>query len=67
MERKKFLALGGRWILLGGLLGTSGYLLKNRPEGNNQTCNINPVCQGCQVFNNCEKPIRKSKENEQKG
>jgi hypothetical protein len=67
MKRKKFLELGGRWILFGGLLGTSGYLLKHRPEGISQTCNISPVCKGCQVFNTCEKPLRKSKENERNG
>jgi hypothetical protein len=54
MKRRKFIDRGGRWFLLGGLLGTSGFLAWRRQFGNPENCFKNPFCQSCNQFKSCE-------------
>jgi hypothetical protein len=53
MKRRKFIDQAGRWFLLGGLLGTSGFLLWRKQLGNPDNCFKNPFCQSCNQFRAC--------------
>jgi hypothetical protein len=53
MKRRKFISESGRWLLLGGLLGTSGFLLYRRQFGDPDNCFKNPFCSSCNQFSSC--------------
>lgn len=53
MKRRHFIHNSGRWLLLGGLLGTSGFLMYRRQTGDPDNCFKNPFCKSCNQFNSC--------------
>jgi hypothetical protein len=66
MKRRKFISESGRWLLLGGLLGTSGFLMYRRQFGDPDNCFKNPFCNSCNQFSSCSvvanlKPTRNEK------
>jgi len=54
MKRRNFIDRSGRWILLGGLLGTSGFLAWRRQFGDPNNCFSNPFCKSCNLFASCD-------------
>lgn len=54
MIRRKFITGGGRWMLLGGLLGKSGLLMYRRQLGDPDNCFKNPFCKSCNKFSSCD-------------
>jgi len=54
MKRRKFIERGSRWFLLGGLLGTSGFLAWRRQFGDPDNCFKNPFCKSCNQFTSCD-------------
>ena len=55
MKRRDFIEKGSRWLLLGGLIGTGGYLVFRRSNGNPENCFVSQVCQGCNKNASCDK------------
>jgi hypothetical protein len=53
MKRRNFIFESGRWLLLGGLVGTSGFLLYRRQFGDPDNCFKNPFCGSCNKFGSC--------------
>jgi len=67
MKRRNFLSESGRWLLLGGLFGTSGFLMYRRQSGDPDNCFKNPFCKSCNQFNSCKvvtelKPVQNEKQ-----
>ena len=54
MNRKDFIKTGGRFILLGGIAASTGYLVINRQV--KATCSVSPTCKNCGKLTNCEEP-----------
>ena len=51
MDRRKFIQLAGRSLMMAGLIAGSGYiLLKKKEEGN---CNFDFVCKECRQLKSC--------------
>jgi hypothetical protein len=69
MKRRKFIEQGSHWLLLGGLLGTTGFLVYRRQFGDPENCFKNPFCKSCNQFSSCRVVAElNSKKNEgQKG
>ena len=55
MKRRKFLAQSTRWMMVGGLLATSGLLVFRRSNGNPEDCYVTAFCQGCSQSRTCGK------------
>ena len=53
MDRRDFISRIGRWMLAGGLIGTSGYLFYHKRVGNPEDCYVNPYCKRCRNSNSC--------------
>lgn len=53
MKRRTFINEIGRWLALGGLLGTSALLLVRKQIGNPESCFKNPYCKSCNQFSSC--------------
>ncbi len=53
MDRKRFITSISRWLLAGGLLGTTGLLLYRREVGDPGNCFVNPYCKRCGKNNSC--------------
>lgn len=67
MKRRKFIEQSSRWFLLGGLLGTSGFLAWRRQFGDPNNCFQNPFCKSCNKLKSCEVVAElKTKDNEGK-
>jgi len=54
MNRKEFIKTGGRFLILGGMAATTGYLVANQKV--DTTCSVSPACQKCGQFSSCELP-----------
>ena len=54
MNRKEFFKTGGRFLLLGGLTATVGYLVVNKKVSAN--CTVSPTCNNCGIYTNCVAP-----------
>jgi hypothetical protein len=56
MDRKEFIRISGRWIILGLLtVFTAGFILRRRVSPEN-TCNIPGQCSGCASLSSCNFP-----------
>jgi hypothetical protein len=65
MKRRNFISESSRWLLLGGLVGTSGLLLYRRQFGDPENCFKNPFCKSCGQYSSCNIVANlKPKENE---
>jgi hypothetical protein len=65
MKRRNFISESGRWLLLGGLLGTSGVFLYRNQFGDPENCFKNPFCKSCNQFSSCG-IVTKNKESDGK-
>jgi len=54
MKRRGFIKNMSRWLLLSGLLGTTGFLAYRRQFGNPDNCVQNPFCSSCGQISSCE-------------
>lgn len=52
MKRKEFLKTGGRLLILGGMVATTGYLVVSQKV--DTTCSVSTACQKCGEFAQCE-------------
>jgi len=69
MDRKEFIRISGRWIILGVLtVFTAGVILERRVSLGN-TCNLTGQCKGCAFLSSCKLPeaIKLRKDEEEKG
>jgi hypothetical protein len=57
MNRKKFLKTAGRFLILGGITASSGYLLVNRKV--TAGCSVSATCENCGKFQKCKLPQAK--------
>jgi hypothetical protein len=57
MNRKNFFTTAGRFLLLGGLAASAGYLVVNKKVS--ATCTESPTCKTCGKFAKCELPQAK--------
>jgi len=56
MNRKKFIELSGRGILLGGLAIISGVLVSRRQVSMDTKCSANFQCRKCGKLSKCQLP-----------
>jgi hypothetical protein len=54
MNRKEFLKTGGRFLMLGGMAASTGYLIFNKQV--KAECTVSPTCKNCIKLSDCEKP-----------
>lgn len=54
MNRKEFIKTGGRFLILGGMAATTGYLVVNKKV--DATCSVSSACQNCGEFVKCDLP-----------
>ena len=54
MNRKEFIKTTGRFLILGGIATSAGYLLVNKKV--TATCSVSPTCKFCGKISNCENP-----------
>jgi hypothetical protein len=54
MNRKEFIKTGGRFLILGGMAATTGYLVANQKV--DTTCSVSAACKNCGQFSECELP-----------
>lgn len=54
MNRKEFIKTGGRFLILGGMAATTGYLVANQKV--DTTCSVSLICQKCGQFSECQLP-----------
>jgi hypothetical protein len=54
MDRKEFFKTTGRFLILGGMATSAGYLLVNKKVSAN--CSVSPTCKNCGKVSNCENP-----------
>jgi len=67
MHRKEFFKTGGRFLILGAMAATTGYLVVNQKV--DTTCSVSQACQKCGEFAKCELPqaIETKKTDQPKG
>lgn len=53
MKRRTFTERISRWFLLGGLIGSSGFLFFRNQIGDPNNCFKNPLCKSCNEFSSC--------------
>lgn len=56
MNRKKFIELGGRGLLLGGLAILTGVLVSRRQVSLDTKCSANFQCRNCGKLSGCQLP-----------
>jgi hypothetical protein len=61
MDRKDFFRSAGRFLLLGGIIGTSGYLVVNKRV--TSKCTESPICMDCGKLSKCKFPQAKEVKN----
>jgi hypothetical protein len=69
MDRKEFIRISGRWIILSLLtVFTAGVILKRRVSPGN-SCDLTGQCRGCSSLSSCNLPeaIKLRKDEEEKG
>lgn len=54
MDRREFIISGSRWLMAGGLVGTTGLLIHRRKFGDPDNCYVNPYCKRCDKNASCE-------------
>jgi len=54
MNRKDFIKTSGRFLLLGGIAASTGYLVVNKKV--TASCSVSPACKDCSKLAKCEKP-----------
>lgn len=54
MNRKEFFKTAGRLVILGGMVGSAGYLVANKKVSAN--CTVSPTCSNCGKAANCVSP-----------
>ena len=65
MKRKDFLKTGGRLLLLGGIVGSAGYLVVNKKVS--ASCLVSPTCKNCGKVTACENPeVKEARDGKEK-
>ncbi len=64
MNRKKFIELSGRGILLGGLAIVSGVLVSRRQVSLDTNCSANFQCRNCGKLSKCKLPEAETERND---
>ncbi len=59
-NRREFLKISARTILLGGLVFGSGYLMFKEKPINPETCNFDFACKNCKRLTSCNLPEAKT-------
>jgi len=54
MNRKDFFRTSGRFLILGGITASAGYLVLNNKVTAN--CSVSPTCNNCGKFSKCDLP-----------
>ncbi len=54
MNRKEFFKTGGRFLILGGLAASVGYLIVNKKVS--ASCTVSPTCNNCGIYTDCVSP-----------
>lgn len=62
MNRKDFFKTSGRLFILGGMIGSAGYLLVNNKV--TAGCSVSPTCKNCGTISSCTNPEVKQERGE---